>query len=246
MRIVSSCSSMSGRAYRSTRSRASARSGRSGRFEAQDGVAEGDLVAFVQLVGADPDAVDPGAVGGAEVDDAPSRCRAGGSRRGCGSRWGRRAGAWTRAAADGDHRLAQLEALAGGQQRATRRPSRPCPRACARRSGTTRRAGFSASSRCDRHRAHEHVALVAGVLPGGLGQLPLEAVGDLGELLVVDLGQLDGEVVGHQRCGPGRRPSGCRPSPAPGAGRARRGGGRTGRCARRCPRPCVPAVVRTP
>src|SRR5690606_10095453 len=45
---------------------------RSGGLEGDVGVAEGDLVALGQLVGADPHAVDPGAVGRAEVDEDPA------------------------------------------------------------------------------------------------------------------------------------------------------------------------------
>ena len=45
--------------------------------------------------------------------------------------------------------------------------------------------------------AHEAVALVPGVLAGGVGQLAAEAVLDALELLEVVVGQRDGEVVGH-------------------------------------------------
>src|SRR5690606_14046468 len=51
----------------------------------------------------------------------------------------------------------------------------------------------------DLDRAHEPVALVAGVGPGGVGQLTPQRVLDLPELLVVARRQVDGEVVrGHR------------------------------------------------
>src|SRR5690242_2359955 len=49
------------------------------------------------------------------------------------------------------------------------------------------------------HRAHERVTLLLGVVPGQVGQLDAEALGVHVETLVVGLGQLDDEVVRHQR-----------------------------------------------
>src|SRR5437588_911733 len=49
------------------------------------------------------------------------------------------------------------------------------------------------------HGAHERVALLLGVVPGQVGQLDAEAFGVHIETLVVGLGQLDDEVVRHQR-----------------------------------------------
>src|SRR6266576_1666806 len=49
------------------------------------------------------------------------------------------------------------------------------------------------------HGAHERVALLLGVVPGQVGQLDAEAFCVHIETLVVGLGQLDDEVVRHQR-----------------------------------------------
>src|SRR5436309_6056278 len=49
------------------------------------------------------------------------------------------------------------------------------------------------------HRAHERVALLLGVVPGQVGKLDAEALGVHVEALVVGLGQLDDEIVRHQR-----------------------------------------------
>jgi hypothetical protein len=49
---------------------------------------------------------------------------------------------------------------------------------------------------------HEAVALVPGVLPGGVAQLPGEAVLHALELLEVALGQRDDEVVRDDRAAP--------------------------------------------
>src|SRR6185312_13182725 len=47
--------------------------------------------------------------------------------------------------------------------------------------------------------AHERVALLLGVVPGQVGKLDAEALGVHVEALVVGLGQLDDEIVRHQR-----------------------------------------------
>src|SRR6266568_5201548 len=49
------------------------------------------------------------------------------------------------------------------------------------------------------HRAHERVALFLGVVPGQIGEFDAEALGVHLEALVVALGQLDDEIVRHQR-----------------------------------------------
>src|SRR5260370_39118383 len=49
------------------------------------------------------------------------------------------------------------------------------------------------------HRAHERVALFLGVVPGQVGEFDTEGFGIHVEALVVALGQLDHEVVRHQR-----------------------------------------------
>src|SRR5690606_39188672 len=54
---------------------------------------------------------------------------------------------------------------------------------------------------------HERVALVPGVLAGGVGQLPGQAVLHPLELVVVGGGEADGEGVGH--VGPAPHPDGA-------------------------------------
>ena len=61
----------------------------------------------------------------------------------------------------------------------------------------------SAASMVDRHRAEEAVALVAGVLAGGLGQLAGHRVGDLGELgVVARRSAATANEFGHDRAAP--------------------------------------------
>src|SRR5579863_3767216 len=48
------------------------------------------------------------------------------------------------------------------------------------------------------YRAHERVALLLGVVPGQVGQFDAQALGVHVQAVVVGLGQLDDEIVGHQ------------------------------------------------
>src|SRR5712691_525886 len=49
------------------------------------------------------------------------------------------------------------------------------------------------------HRAHERIALFPGVIPGQVGELDPQAFGVHVEALVIAVGQLDDEIVRHQR-----------------------------------------------
>src|SRR5262249_23018630 len=54
----------------------------------------------------------------------------------------------------------------------------------------------------DRDGPDERVRLVAGVLPGGVGELALEHVGVVREALGVTRGEVDDDVVGYDRAAP--------------------------------------------
>ena len=98
----------------------------------------------------------------------------------------------------------------------------------------------------DVDRPHERVALVAGVLPGRLAQLALEAVVDLAEPLVVLGAEVHGEGVGHDRAAADvdravvvhlpHQPPAELDRTQPGAEQARE----------RRPRPSAPTVARSP
>ena len=194
----------------------------------------------------DAGAVDPGAVGGAEVDDheavalaadlgvAPAHVGVGA---GCTSHSGRR---------PMRHRLAR-RADAGCRRAGPGCPPPPPPGASMQRAGheRTRRCRSSVVGvELDLDRPHEAVALVPGVLPGGVGQLADEGLGDVCELLVVVGARAMVKWLGDDAAR-ARRPCGGRPSPGPGAGRARPAAAPLRKAWRTRPRPGARAAART-
>ena len=149
---------------------------------------------------ADRDAVHRGAVHASRGRRRRSRRAAGGSRRGAGTPGGRRvvtAQSGRRPIERTAARPSGDPAAVGEDQRA-QVPGRPLADLGRSTSSSPACAGRR-PRRGDRHRPDELVALVPGVLAGRVGELAGERVGVGREALEVVGGEVDDDVVGHDR-----------------------------------------------